>query len=299
MPASVSSRIAEPHDAVEASIKNILFPTDFSVESMHALPYVAGMADKLGAAVYLCHIIMPSVLAAGAPEVAPYMYDAARKQGEEELAALAASAKLAKFRPKTLLVSGTVEDELPAIIREHGIDMIVAGTHGRTGIRRLLLGSVVEEICRIATCPVLTVGPALLPHLSIEFRRILFPTDLSDESRRIVPHLRRIAQEYSAEVTVVHVLPQELETNPEARMLAEPIRTRMTQMLEKDLAPCRPEYVFAFGDVVQAVLKTAHEKASDLIAMVIRNTFMPEFQPQSSTAYRIMTRADCPVLTRR
>ena len=288
-----------PPNLAEASIKNILFPTDFSMESMPALPYVTGMAGKLGAAVYLCHIVMPNVLAAGAPEVAPYMYEAARKQSEEDLAALAASAKLEKFQPKTLLVSGTVEDELPGIIRAHGIDLIVAGTHGRTGIRRLLLGSVAEEICRTATCPVLTVGPALLPHLSIDFRRILFPTDLSAESRRIVPYLRLLAQEYSSEVTVLHVLPQELETNPEAPTLAEPIRTRMTQMLEKELAPCRPEYIFAFGDVVQSVLKTAHERAVDLIAMGIRNTFMPEFQPQASTAYRIMARANCPVLTQR
>jgi nucleotide-binding universal stress UspA family protein len=298
---SASSRvIASPDaspDAVTASIQHILFPTDFSVASMHALPYVAGMAAKLGASVCLCHLIMLNLLAGGAPEAAPYLYDAARKQGEEELAALAGSAKLQRFRPKTLLVSGTVENELPAIVRDHRIDLIVAGTHGRTGLRRLLLGSVVEEICRVATCPVLTVGPGLLLENSTDFRRILFPTDLSETSRRIVPYLGRIAQEYSAEVTVLHVLPEDLETNPDARTLAEPIRARMMQMFEKELAAFKPEYVIGFGDTAQTILRIAKERASDLIAMGIRNSFLPEIQLRSSTAYRIMAGSNCPVLT--
>jgi nucleotide-binding universal stress UspA family protein len=297
MSASFSSKIAPPSDPVAASIQNILFLTDFSMASMHALPYVAGMAAKLGASVYLCHLIMPNLLAGGAPEAAPYMYEAARKQGEEELAALAGSAKLDRFRPKTLLVSGTVEDEVPAIVREHRIDLIVAGTHGRTGLRRLLLGSVVEEICRVATCPVLTVGPGLLLENSTDYRRILFPTDLSETSKRIVPYLCRIAREYSAEVTVLHVLPEDLETNPDARQLAEPIRARMMQMFEKELAPFQPEYVIAFGDTVRTILKIANERASDLIAMGIRNAFLPEVQLRSSTVYRIMAGANCPALT--
>jgi nucleotide-binding universal stress UspA family protein len=297
MSAHLSSKIVAPPDAVTASIQNILFPTDFSQASMHALPYVEGMAAKLGASVYLCHLVMLNLLAGGAPEAAPYIYEAARKQGEEELAALAASAKLERFRPKTLLVSGTVESELPAIVRDHGIDLIVAGTHGRTGLRRLLLGSVVEEICRVATCPVLTVGPGLLPHNGTEFRRILFPTDLSETSRRIVPYLRRLAQEYSAEVTVLHVLPEDLETNPDARKLAEPIRARMTHMFEKELAAFQPEYVIDFGDTVRTILKIANERAADLIAMGIRNAFLPEVQLRSSTVYRIMAGANCPALT--
>ncbi len=299
MSAPFTSNVAAPSEPVEGSIKNILFPTDFSRESMHALPYVVGMAEKLGASVYLCHIIMLNLLAGGSPEAAPYMYEATRKQSEEELAALAASAQLKKFKPKTLLVSGTVEDELPAIIAEHHIDLIVAGTHGRTGVRRLLLGSVVEEICRVATCAVLTVGPGLLLHDGTAFRRILFPTDLSDASGRILPHLRLIAQEYSSQVTVLHVLPEDLETNPDARALAEPLRVRMTQMFANDLAAFNPEYVIGFGETVRSILKTADEKASDLIAMGIRNAFLPEIQLRSSTAYRIMLGAKCPVLTRR
>ena len=296
---SSSSSVAASLDAGGVSIKHILFPTDFSEPSMHALPYVTGLAAKFGTSVHLCHIVMLNMLAGGAPEGAPYMYEETRRQGEEELAALAASEPLKVLRPKTLLVSGTVEQQLPAMIRENHIDLIVAGTHGRTGVSRLLLGSVVEQICRVATCPVLTVGPALLAHDVLLFPRILFPTDLSEDSRRIVPHLCRVAREYSSAVTVLHVLPEELKTNPDAPDLAEPIRAKMGQMFEKELCGCKPEYLIRFGNTAQTVLETASERSFDLIAMGIRNAFLPEVQLRSSTVYRIMVGANCPVLTRR
>ena len=297
LPSSPSSSVAAPLAGV--SIKHILFPTDFSEPSMHALPYVAGLAAKFGASIHLCHFVMLNMLAGGAPEGAPFMYAATRNQGEEELAALAASEPLKMLRPKTVLVSGTVGQQLPALIRENHIDLIVAGTHGRTGVRRLLLGSVVEEICRVASCPVLTVGPALLVHDVLQFRRILFPTDLSEDSRKIVPHLCRVAHEFSSRVTVLHVLPEELETNPDAPDLAEPIRAKMSEMFDKKLCGFKAEYLIRFGNTAQTVLEIASESGFDLIAMGIRDAFLPEVQLRSSTVYKIMVGANCPVLTRR
>ena len=140
-----------------AKLRNILFTTDFSEESMHAVPYVAGIAAKLGSAVCLCHIVAPSPLVASAPEVAPSLYEGMREQAAAQLTALAHSPELGSLGPKSIVGSGPIEDELCNIIRENKIDLVVAGTHERTGIRKLLLGSVVEEICRGATCPVLYV----------------------------------------------------------------------------------------------------------------------------------------------
>ena len=197
-----------------AKLRNILFTTDFSDDSMQALPYVSGLAAKLGSSVCLCHIVTPNPLVAGAPEVAPSLYEGMKEQAAAQLTALAHSAELARFGPKTLVGSGPIDDELCNIIRENRIDLVVAGTHGRSGIRKLLLGSVVEEICRVATCPVLTVGPGLAPRNEMKFSRIIFPTDLSEDSKRVVPYLRRIAEEYKAEITVLHVMP---ETGHESR----------------------------------------------------------------------------------
>lgn len=266
---------------------------------MHAAPYVAGIAAKLGSEVYLCHIVAPSPLVASAPEVAPSLYESMKEQAAAQLTALAHSRELGALNPKTVVGSGPIDDELCNIIRENKIDLVVAGTHGRTGMRKLLLGSVVEAICRVAACPVLTVGPGLAPRAEIKFNRILFPTDLSEDSKRIVPYLRRIAEEYKAEVTVLHVMPEELVTNPEAEKLAEPIRRNMMHMFETDLAGFKPEFLVGFGETVETVLRTARAKKADLIAMGIHNAFLPGVQLRSSVAYRIMAGAHCPVLTSR
>lgn len=282
-----------------AKLRNILFTTDFSEESMHAVPYVASIAAKLGSAVCLCHIVAPSPLVASAPEVAPSLYEGMKEQAAAQLTALAHSPELGSLGPKTIVGSGPIEDELCNIIRENKIDLVVAGTHGRTGIRKLLLGSVVEEICRVATCPVLTVGPGLAPRTEIKFSLIVYPTDLSADSKRILPYLRRMAEDYKAEITVLHVMPEELVTNPDAERLAEPIRRNMMHMFEAELAGFKPEFVVGFGETVETVLGTARAKKADMIAMGIHNAFLPGVQLRSSVAYRIMVGAHCPVLTSR
>jgi nucleotide-binding universal stress UspA family protein len=95
---------------------------------------------------------------------------------------------------KTMVGAGAIDDALLNVVVEKDINLIVMGTHGRTGVRRLLLGSAVEAVCRVATCPVLTVGPSLAAKPAIAFSRILFPTDLSEDSKRILPYLRQVAE---------------------------------------------------------------------------------------------------------
>lgn len=281
------------------NFRNILFTTDFSAESMHALPFVTSIAARLGSSVHLCHIVAPNPLIASAPEAAPSLYEAERKQASEDLARLARSPELARFKPKVVLASGLIEEELLRAISANDIDLIVAGTHGRTGLRKLLLGSVVEEMCRVATCPVLTVGPGVSPAAAAKFERILIPTDLSPESRRILPYVREVAVEFGAAVTVLHVLPEEVASNPEARTLTEPITTTMANDFEKNLKGCKVECTIGFGETVETILRTARAKKAALIAMGIHNAFMPGVRLRSSTAYRIMTGAPCPVLTYR
>jgi nucleotide-binding universal stress UspA family protein len=210
---------------------------------------------------------------------------------------LAHSPEFKDLDAKPLVGTGAIGDALPNMVVEDKVDLIVMGTHGRTGMRKLLLGSAVEAVCRVAACPVLTVGPGLAPNPVTTFSRILFPTDLSEDSKTILPHLRQLAEEYQSEVTVLHVMPEELATNPEAAKLAEPIRINMIDTLEPELTGMKVEFLVGFGETVETVLRTARAKKVDLISMGIRNAFLPGVQLRSSTAYRIMAGAHCPVLT--
>jgi len=280
-------------------LRNILFATDFSEASMQALPYVAGVARKLGSSVYLCHIVEPNPLVNSAPEVAPRLYEGMREQAVTQLTALAHSPELESMEAKTVVGEGAIGDALPNLVVEKKIDLIVMGTHGRTGLRRLLLGSAVEAVCRVANCPVLTVGPGLAPRTATTFSRILFPTDLSEDSKRILPYLREMAEEYQSEITVLHVMPEELVTNPDAAKLAEPIRNTLIHTFEPELSGLKVEFTIGFGETVETVVGTARAKKADLIAMGIHNAFLPGVQLRSSTAYRIIAGAHCPVLTYR
>jgi nucleotide-binding universal stress UspA family protein len=278
------------------ALKNILFATDFSEASLKAFPYAAELGKKFGASVFPCHIITPTSLVAAAPQAAPYLYEAERDAAEKELETIVHSPMLEGLKAKSLLSSGLLGDCLIEEIKNNRVDLVIAGTHGRTGWRRLLLGSAVEEICRSATCPVLTVGPDM-PPMPVTFKRILVPTDLSEESMRSLPFVVNLAGAYGASVTVLHILPEETASNPDARKLSEPVLRSMVHIFEPELKPLNTEFVIEAGDTVETILRVAREKKADLIAMGVRGAFLPGFNLRTSVAYRVTAASYCPVVT--
>jgi nucleotide-binding universal stress UspA family protein len=280
----------------ETRLKNILFATDFSEASMKAFPYAAALAKKFDAEVFACHIITPSSLVAAAPQVAPELYEAERTAAENELENIIRSPLLEGIKKEFVVSSGLLADCVAEEIKNKNVDLVIAGTHGRTGWRRLLLGSSVEAICRTATCPVLTVGPGL-PPAPISFKRILLPTDLSDDSLRCLPAVAKLAAAFEASVTVLHVLPEETATNPDTRELSKPILRTLTGIFEPQLKPIRTEFAIESGDTSETILKVARDSKADLIALGIRNAFLPSLNIRTSVAYRVMAMSPCPVLT--
>ena len=279
-----------------ASLKNILFATDFSEASMKAFPYAASLAKKFGASVFACHIITPTSLATAAPQSAPYFYEAEYEAATKELDNILHSPQLEGIKTKALLSSGILGDALQEEISQNHIDLIVAGTHGRTGLRRFLLGSAVEGICRVATCPVLTVGPDQ-PSSRIKIENILVPTDLSEESMRALPFVVRLAGAYGAKVTVLHVLPEETASNPDTQKLSEPVRRNMVDIFEPRLAPLQAEFVIESGETVETILKVARDKNADMIVLGVRDAFLPGIHVRTSVAYQIMAASHCPVVS--
>jgi nucleotide-binding universal stress UspA family protein len=97
-------------------------------------------------------------------------------------------------------------------------DLLVMGTHGRSGFEQLLLGSVTEKVLRKASCPVLTVPrrhPDAVPETPVLFKEILCPVDFSDCSMRALNHAMSLAQEADAHLTVLHVMASEVEHTPD------------------------------------------------------------------------------------
>jgi nucleotide-binding universal stress UspA family protein len=257
------------------------------------------MARKFGASLFVCHVVTPTPLAVGAPEAAPYLYQAEAETAARALDDMVKSRDLSGIATRSLMPSGVLSDELKGCIANNNIDLVVAGTHGRTGVRRLLMGSSVEEICRIAQVPVLTVGPDLVhkPGSDLAIRQILYPTDLSDESAGAAPYVAALSAAYDARVTLLHVMPEETAGNPDALKLSDPLRAGMLRLFESRFPATKPDFVIEAGETVPTILNCARRTHADLIAMGIRNAFMPGLQLRSSVAYQVIAAAPCPVLT--
>jgi nucleotide-binding universal stress UspA family protein len=134
-------------------IKTILHPTDFSERSDQAFRLACSLARDHGARLVLLHVAPPPMTEIGGvmtPDPGrhdeEYWEQLRQRQPEDP-----------RVSVERLLAEGSPGEAILRAARETGCDLIVLGTHGRTGLGRVLMGSVAEEVVRKATCPVLTV----------------------------------------------------------------------------------------------------------------------------------------------
>jgi nucleotide-binding universal stress UspA family protein len=188
------------------------------------------------------------------------------------------------------------------MIHEKDIDLIVVGTHGRRGLRKLLLGSVAEEVFRLAPCPVLTVGPKTLPMRSrdVELSHILYPVAFVPDPSAAAAYAVSLAEEYHTRLTFMKVF-EEMVPSPDVEAaVEEPVRHWMDDHvpIASDLRK-RTHFEPGFGPAAQAILKFAGDHGVDLIVMGVRrlDPVMAAHLPKSDTAYEVVRNAPCPVLT--
>ncbi|HUO33364.1 MAG TPA: universal stress protein [Candidatus Acidoferrum sp.] len=292
-----------PTVATQARIqlKNILFATDFSWAATTAAPYVNEIARHFGAHIVAAHIRPPAVNPMTYPTSWPVYVEAAETENKKHRSEL-----LSLFPGETevIIEEGDARTKLPALAEEKRIDLLVMGTHGRTGVPRFVLGSVAEEVFRKVGCPVLTVGPNSMPCLVNpgEFSRILFPTDFTAASFAAFPYALSLAQEFQAELMLLHVVP---EPKPGDLVSAQDVRGgaehRLHKMLpEEAMAWCRPDYVVVSGEIGEKILETAKRKRADLIVLGVHpETGFPGAATHLpiAVAHSVVAHAMCPVLT--
>ena len=286
----------------EVTLNRILYATDFSEASLAALPLVSTIARRYGARVFVANVWTPLPYTMVSPEAAGALQNKDERETRSKVQQLLNTKELAGLSATAIVKAGTPSQELGRLVPEKNIDLAILGTHGRTGLKHLLMGSVAEELFRNLPCPVLTVGPNV-PKRSLEetqLKHILFPTDLSDESRSVFPYLVSLASEYKASLTLLHVLPVETATNPDARSLAEPLRQEMKDIFSIHVdGRCPAEFIVDFGDTVERILAHAQTGNADLIGMGVRHAGEITTHFRNTVAYRVVLQAACPVLTSR
>ncbi len=145
--------------AVMKRARNLLYATDFSRASRPAFAKALELAKQDRARLVLLHVLMPPSPFLGDELPASYvvLQVRARREAERQLGALVARARKAGVRVEARLTDGVPSEEILRAARRHHADLIVLGTHGRTGLGRIFMGSVAERVLQRATAPVLTV----------------------------------------------------------------------------------------------------------------------------------------------
>ena len=307
--------VMEQKTGTSVDVKNILFATDFSEASEAALPYVAAMSLRYGSFVHLVHVL-PEVtfLRPGAPDPAVIgtIYEDAHSNAQEKMQK--AAKRLKGFSFKTHIRHGNIAQVISQFVRESEIDVLVAGTHGRTGLGKLVMGSVAEEILREANCPVLTVGPHVVgairkqnhrdravPLTKIHPRDILYATDFESESTKAVDFAASLAHEFEAHLALLHVIEDygdHLHEHPGPIDIA---LQKLEKMIPEDVEfRYPPEPLAQFGMPAESILQTAAERESDLIVLGVHaaeGRLAAATHLSNAIAHRVIVGAGCPVLT--
>jgi len=293
----VSTRIA---------LKNILFLTDFSEPSGTALQYATMMARAYGAKVTALHVMLPSISAYMAGEMSASVLNAEDDTALMEMGRV--QAELAGLPNEVIIRRDTaVWPSLTKFLREQEVDLIVLGTHGRTGLKKVIFGSTAEEVFRRTTVPVLTVGPAVRRpvHNGAQFRCVLFATDFNSVSSVAASYAMSLAQENQSRLVLLHVLPTPKlgKSNRPVDLSVAEVLHRLQDVLPRDAELwCRPEPVVEHGKPSAQILATAERRGADLIVLGVRGMdrlAKLTARTDRAIAYEVIAHASCPVLTLR
>ena len=300
-------------DPARIELQRILCPVDFSEFSSRAMERAVALGNWFDARIEVLHVV-PFITPAGAglPYFPAPVGSTAplREQSRRELAQFVEPFLGEGVPIETRVVEGdpwrVIQDEALAL----PADLLVMGTHGRSGFEHLLLGSVTEKVLRRAPCPVLTLGavPAL-PRRGPLFRRILCAADLTPGSEHTLAMGLSLAEENASRITLLHAVeypPGEYgahlylavpEIGPLRRDLLEQARTTLRRAVPDEARDfCDVTERVETGTAWRKILHVAEEMDADLIVMGAHAQGALGRALFGSTTTHVVRQAACPVL---
>jgi nucleotide-binding universal stress UspA family protein len=292
-------------------LSNILCATDLSDASNHAIPFAGALARKFGGKLHIGHVvdIYPLALHHAASFISPAAQDEIIRKAEAEVRSTMAGQPV-QWEP--IVRDGSPLSEIPRMAEETRADLAVLATHGRSGIKRLLLGSVAERLLETLPCPALVVKSPERKFLTpwpedIGFRRILIGCDFSPDSSLALEYGLGLAQEFEAEVHLLHVIEQSvywgLDTATKAltkdleRAVRDTVERKLLGLVPKEAASwCHVEPVLRAGLPHEEITRHARALEVDLIVVGVRGHTLVDKLMVGSTMTRVVREAHCPVL---
>lgn len=294
----------------------ILLSTDFTFHSFYAMKYALALARSYHARLHIVHVIDAAPML---PWACPSHWMWWDSFHEKEDCMCAKAATRLQYYMQVLgkegvevdyrVVRGKPATEIVRLAEELECELVVVGTHGRTGVEHTLMGSVAEEVARHSPAPVLTIKHP--EHEFIEFwdgsvhlRRVLFPTDFSAYAQAVLPYAVSLCREFGAKLVFMHVeeppsysseflpevalaLPSQLERESREKM----------QRIAEDYPDLEVEVISRTGPVVQRILEVVKDLEVDLVVQPTHGRSGVARILFGGVAGRVLRRAACPVLT--
>lgn len=289
-------------------ITNVLIARDFSASSEHALAYGLDLAKRFDATMHMVGVKVRADDPFNPTDEPAGLIDRIREQFKERSRASLASSG---FDPESLRIHhALVRGEAPApalleYVDDHDIDLMVLGTEGRRGMHRALMGSVTEEVLRLAPCPVLTARAGEKDD-AVGLQRIVAPTDLSKASRAALRYALSIARAYELPLALLHVV-EDASVPPAYGVDVAPtgsadVGARARRALDEQLARLGVSRTHATAHVeeghpVRAII--TFSAPSDLIVMSTHGRTGLDRAFMGSVAENVIRRSVRPVLTAR
>ncbi len=289
--------------------KNILVPVDFSDCSNKALEYAILFGEKYGARLTLFHVIALFQEDVNEAERVQELENYVKKQEDKIRRQMAGSEGKVSARGisvQTVIQRGiNPADTILEYVEENPFDLIIMGTHGRTGLKHVLQGSVAEKVVRLSPVPVLTIHRDV--H-KFDFDDILVPIDFSMYSHKAVEFAVDLAHNFNSRLVFLHVIEQEIHPSFYAAGVTSifeidhDLKQRVIQNMQEFVEDFIDEnfsvkYVVLEGKAHREIVEYAKENNMDLIVIATHGLTGLEYLLLGSTTEKVVRWATCPVFT--
>jgi nucleotide-binding universal stress UspA family protein len=295
------------------TISRVLCPVDLSEFSRDALRHALALAKSYEAEVTVCHIYsapQPILPVPGMPGNVPLLPSVQPDEISERVRRFCASSLQDGGASVEIVVrEGDAAKQIVLLAEQLPADLLVLGTHGKSGFERLFLGSVTEKVLRTTHAPVMTIPPPVTQPGPALYKTILCPLDFSDASMRALDYAVSLARETNGHLSLLHVIENllgeggaselgHLSVSEYDRYLEVEAMARLKSAIPEEACVWpAPENRVTRGRAYREILKVAKDEGVELIVMGVQGKGALTRLVFGSTTHHVIREAGCPVLT--
>lgn len=278
-------------------LRRIVLATDFESLAMKALHFASALAERHRGKLTVTHVIPKLAYAYSRPESFERAYKEERDCADYKLHKMIEALESEGCDCDAHVEFGNPAEVLSAFAQQQSVDLVVLSTSSRTGLGKLMVGSIAEALIREAPCPVMTIGPHVVTDPALPFRNIVCAVDFSSSSLRAANLALALSEDYQARLTLVHVLEEGSELPLHARQ-RQASRLRELLPISSGLPPERVEVTVETGSIAERIVGVC-ATPPDLIVMGAQGVgaFAETVSRFGSIVHETVSFATCPVLT--